>query len=51
MDFTLITLMARLPQLAAVIGAVYLASQGQEGWGWLIFLALVMDSSIEMKTD
>lgn len=51
MNFTVITLMARLPQLAAVVGAIYLASQGKDGWGWLVFLALVMDCSIELKTD
>jgi hypothetical protein len=43
--------MARLPQLAAVLGAIYLASQGKDAWGWLIFLTLVMDCSIELKTD
>lgn len=32
-------------------GAIYLASQGKDGWGWLVFLTLVMDCSIELKTD
>ncbi len=29
-------------EVAAISGAVYLASQGKDGWGWLIFLALVL---------
>ena len=30
--------------LAAIAGAVYLADQGKAGWGWLIFLAVVLGS-------
>lgn len=30
--------------LAAIAGAVYLASVGKDGWGWLIFLAIVLCS-------
>lgn len=26
----------------AIAGAVYLANQGKDGWGWLIFLAVVL---------
>lgn len=28
--------------LAAIAGAVYLANAGNDGWGWLIFLAVVL---------
>ena len=28
--------------LAAIAGAVYLASVGKDGWGWLIFLAVIL---------
>ena len=28
--------------LAAISGAVYLANAGKDGWGWLIFLAIVL---------
>lgn len=28
--------------LAAIAGAVYLANTGKDGWGWLIFLAVVL---------
>lgn len=28
--------------LAAIAGAVYLANAGKDGWGWFIFLAVVL---------
>lgn len=28
----------------AIAGAVFLAYKGQDGWGWLIFLAIVLGS-------
>lgn len=28
--------------LAAISGAVYLANTGKDGWGWLIFLAVLL---------
>ena len=31
----------RLLQLAMVGGIVYLASNGLEGWGWLVFILFV----------
>lgn len=33
-----------LAVLAAIAGAVYLADQGKDGWGWLIFLAICIGS-------
>lgn len=30
--------------LAAIAGAVYLAIEQKAGWGWLIFLAIVLGS-------
>lgn len=33
-----------LATLAAIAGAVYLADQGKAGWGWMIFLAIVLCS-------
>lgn len=29
-----------LPELACILGAIYLAANGHDGWGWLIFLAI-----------
>ena len=31
----------RMLQLALVGGIVYLASNGLEGWGWLVFILLI----------
>lgn len=28
-------------QIALIIGIVYLASQGLDGWGWLVFALLI----------
>lgn len=36
--------------LAAVIGATVLAFHGKEGWGWMIFLAIVL-GSYSVKLD
>lgn len=33
-----------LATLAAIAGAVYLADNSKSGWGWLIFLAIVISS-------
>ena len=33
-----------LVAFACVCGAIYLAANGQEGWGWLIFAAIVIAS-------
>jgi len=30
-----------LLQLALIIGIVYLASQGMDGWGWLMFALII----------
>lgn len=32
-------------------GAAYVARKGQPGWGWLIFLALVLLTSIKIKVN
>jgi hypothetical protein len=31
----------RLLQLAMIGGIVYLASNGTEGWGWLVFILFI----------
>lgn len=37
--------------LAAIAGAVYLASAGKDGWGWMIFLAVMLGGySIKKST-
>ena len=38
--------------IAAIAGAVYLASQGHNGWGWLLLVAvLAMPGSIRTNDD
>lgn len=41
----------QLPQTVAIIGAIYLAASGADGWGWLIFFAMIFDSSLEVNAD
>ena len=41
-----------LTVLSAVIGAIYLAYYGKPGWGWMIFLAIVLgSSSVRLGSD
>jgi hypothetical protein len=38
--------------LAAIAGAIHLADQGKDGWGWMIFLAIMIGSfSITYRKD
>lgn len=32
-------------RLACVVGAIFLMYHGKDGWGWLIFLAIMADVS------
>lgn len=41
----LIVLTRAICCIAAIAGAVYLAKEGKDGWGWLVFLAIVIGSS------
>lgn len=40
--FFILILMRGVACCLSVAGAVYLAYHGKDGWGWLIFLALVL---------
>ena len=31
-----------LPELLCIAGAIYLASNGLEGWGWLLLIAVLI---------
>lgn len=33
----------QIPSMLAIAGAVYLAAQGKDGWGWLLFIAVVLN--------
>lgn len=49
MDKTLLLiLVSNLPTLASVCGAIYLASLGKDGWGWLLFVAIVLSTTVNV---
>jgi hypothetical protein len=37
--------------VAAIIGAIILAASGHNGWGWLIFAALLLHTSVSSTPD
>ncbi|MDU1573212.1 MAG: hypothetical protein E6868_08175 [Pantoea sp.] len=44
-------LIVRLPQIAAVIGSILLAYYSKPGWGWMIFLAVLLDTSVKIRSE
>ena len=42
--YAIYIVMASLSTMAAIAGATFLAYEGKDGWGWLIFLALCIGS-------
>lgn len=50
MKTAFIVLMAELPAITAVVGAVLMALNDKQGWGWLLFIAVLLgSSSIKVK--
>ena len=49
MKENLVYLIILIP-ITFVLGGIYLAMNGIEGWGWLIFGGLVTSSGISIKT-
>lgn len=50
--FLLIIIFKVLATISAIAGAVYLASNDKSGWGWLIFLAvLISPGNINLDND
>lgn len=45
----LISIFACAPSVTATIGAIILAYQGKEGWGWLIFLAICLSPDLKFS--
>jgi carbon starvation protein CstA len=43
--------MRMLAVIAAIVCAAWLAYKGKDGWGWLIFAAILMIPSVTTKTD
>ena len=44
MSHALILLLVNLPSIACVIGATILAFHGIAGWGWFLFIAVLLQS-------
>ena len=42
-------LMANITSALAIIGAVVLAYNGKDGWGWLVFLAAICHVTIKWE--
>lgn len=42
-------LFANLTSVACVVGAVYLASLGISGWGWVLLVGLLCAQTVETK--
>jgi phage tail protein X len=45
MNHALILLLANLSSIACVIGAIILAFHGIAGWGWFLFLAVLLHTT------
>ena len=40
-------LAAKMPQIVCFAGAIYLASRNLDGWGWLVFVGVLLTSTIQ----
>lgn len=47
----LVFLVSMIPSVLCVIAAVYLAAKDKEGWGWFLFVALIIGSSAIGASD
>jgi len=46
----LLFLTANLASFASVIGAIILAREGVEGWGWFLFCGVILASDVNSKS-
>lgn len=44
-------LAALLPTTVCVAAAAYLLIKGAEGWGWFLFVALLLDKSVKFSKE
>ena len=51
MKYMLANLGINLVALARVGGAIFLASNHQDGWGWFLFVGLLCAGSINFRKD
>ena len=50
MDITVLVVIRLLAACIFAVGAVWLASEGKEGWGWCVFAAIFLGGvTIETK--
>lgn len=40
-------LVLNLTSMICALGAVYVASRGQDGWGWMLFVAVILATTIK----
>jgi hypothetical protein len=45
MNYPFLLLVSNLTSVACVVGATYLASKNNEGWGWFLFVAVLCAQS------
>lgn len=51
MKYIFFKFISNLPSLACILLAGYLAINGVEGWGWFLFLAFLLFTTINIKDD
>ena len=49
MKFALALLVGNLPSLTCVFAAFYLAAKDKGGWGWFLFVAVLLMRSVHFK--
>ena len=45
-----VVLLAQLPAITAIIGATFMALNDKQGWGWFLFIAVLVCAS-RIKTS
>lgn len=51
MNDAFILLLSNLPSIACVIGAIILGFHGIAGWGWFLFVAVLLQTSFSSFKD
>jgi hypothetical protein len=51
MKFGFVSLLANIPSLACCAAAWHLANESKAGWGWFLFIAVLISKSITTKKD
>lgn len=47
----LFTLICNIPTILCVLGAIYIMTQQKEGWGWLLFVAVLLSSTVNFTSS